>query len=97
VTYSFFTQEVIQDLAQDWFEASRDDVEGNVVLDAVVVEITEMHVKLEFFPHDLEAIFERDVERAPHLLRDVPERSLACLDLFIEYLPLIGSTAMLVE
>jgi hypothetical protein len=65
-TYRVFAQESVEHPAQDGLESGGNDVEGNVVLDAVVVEVAEVNVQLEFLLHDFEAVVEGDVERPPH-------------------------------
>jgi hypothetical protein len=45
-TYYFFTQKCIEDPTEDGLQSGRDDIEGNVVLDTVVVEVPEMDVQV---------------------------------------------------
>lgn len=62
VSYSFFTQESIENPAEDGLEPGRNDVEGNIIPHAVVVEVVEVDVELKFLLHDLEAVVKGDVE-----------------------------------
>ncbi len=90
-------QERVQHLPQDRLQPGRDHVKGNVVAEAELVEALEVRVHLQVVLQDLEAVVEGDVQRAPHVLRDLPERSLSRLDLLVEELPLLGAAAVVVE
>lgn len=96
-TYLLLTQEGIQHPAQDRLETRADHVEGEAVLDAVLVELVEARVDLEGLFHDDEAIVKGDMQRSPHLLGDLTERPLAHLDLLIELLTSLSTAAVVVE
>lgn len=96
-TYLLLAQEGVQHAAQDRLETGADHVEGEAILDAVLVELAESRVDLEGLFHDDEAIVKGDTQRSPHLLGDLTERPLAHLDLLIELLTSLNTAAVVVE
>lgn len=95
--YLLFTNKCIQHLPQNWLQPSADDVEGNVVRDAEPVKLPESGIDLERLFHDFEPVVKWDVQRPPHLFRDVAEGSLARTDLLVQQLAAFGAASMIVE
>lgn len=87
----------IEDPPQYRIEAGGDDVEGDPIVEAEIMERPEVRIDLERFFHDLEAILERDPQGPPHLLRNITEGPLAGADLLVEYLTFRGAAAEVVE
>ena len=94
---SLFTEEVVEDRAEDRPETGGNDVEWNVVLDTELVKVLELRVNLKSTLHLVESVCERNIEGTPHLLGNIAEGSLARLDLLVEDLALFGTAAELVE
>lgn len=61
------------------------------------MEVAERRVELKMPLHDLEAVIKGHIEGSPHLLGDVAEAPLACLDLLVQELSLLGAAAVVVE
>ncbi|KAG9680186.1 2,3-diketo-5-methylthio-1-phosphopentane phosphatase, partial [Aureobasidium melanogenum] len=91
------SQEMIENTAEDGLQASRDDVEGNLVVQAELVEVLELGVDVQTFLHSLETVGEGNVQRSPHLLGNIAEGTLSGLDLLVEDLALLSTTAEGVE
>lgn len=96
-TYLLFTQEGIQNTTQDRLQSRADHIEREPIVHAVLVELAETRVDLESLLHDDEAVVERDVQGAPHLLGNVAEGSLAGFDLLVEFVAGFGAAAVGVE
>ena len=94
---SLLSQKVIQHAAKNRLQASGNDVEGNLVVEAELVEVLELGVDVETILHGFEAVGEGDIEGSPHLLGNVAEGTLAGLDLFVEDLAPLGTAAKGVE
>ncbi len=93
----FLAQERVKDFPEDGLQAGGDDVEGDVVREAVFVESLEVGVDLEGLLHHFEAVFEGDIEGSPHLFRNFAEGAFAGLDLLIEDLAALGAAAVGIE
>jgi hypothetical protein len=90
-------EEVIEDPAKNGLETGGDDVKGNAVVDAELVEGLEVDIDLECFLHHFEAVVEGHIERAPHLFRHIAERALATVDLVVEFLSSLCTAAEGIE
>lgn len=90
-------QELVQDPPQNGLKTGRDDVEGDVVVEAEPVEGLEVGVYLERLLHDGETVVERHVQRRPHLLGHVPKRPFSALELLVELPPPLRPAAVAIE
>jgi len=61
------------------------------------MEFLEIRIDFERLFHNFESVFERDVERPPHLLGNISERAFTRVDLLIEGIPTGRSASVSVE
>ena len=97
VSALLFSQKMVQYATEDGLEASGDDVERYVIVDAKFVEGLKVRVDIECILHDREAIFKRDSERGIQFVRDFAEGALAGLHLLGKDSATVRSASEVVE
>ena len=88
---------MIQNATEHRFEAGRDDVEGNAIVDAKIMKCLEIRVNVEGRLHNGKAIFEWDGEGSVKFVRDFAKGALARLHLLGEDGSAVRSTSEVVE
>jgi hypothetical protein len=96
-THLLLSQELIKHTSQNRLETGRDNVERDVVLDAEVVELQKVGIDLQGLLHHLEAVLERHIQAAPHLLAHITERPHAHPDLLVQLLSSVGTASVGIE